>query len=516
MKKTFDLIAIWTFIILIVFTVSRPAEVSAAHGDSGFEGGISSGEMAGKTVLDYQEVCFITGQPIVFKGTLSIRKSSRQDTVSTTYTYNLKNEKMGATLNRSCSYSTKSVEKDNGQTLEDTTLSRIPSETIRINDTTYVLRNNDFSYTSIVEHKPSIDYRAGDILAKKTYQLGTGSGSGYITVEVMGSSYGYNQHWGTAETMVLDYIIHSQINNGEVDDEWSGTAKVSFSTTSIKENRFVENEPYEISFDGGYVESQFNSSILEYRSKLPEFDSQGISTYYVLDSKGSLELETFPVQTRFMVPNLGYLRGHWAEEYIKELFSMEIFKNTENAFDPEKHISRAEFISAVVHAGKTVPVDPSLITKSSRKPVSKSKNKKEEIISPFIDVSIEDPFFEDIKTAYDRGIIGENLEDRFYPQDSIILGDALTIFIKSLGLESLAPAPNAVTIFKDNDLIPPNARSSVYIAQRIGLIQGDERGYLRPTEKLTNGRASALINRLIDYMRVGIRKDYRERIVDFN
>jgi N-acetylmuramoyl-L-alanine amidase len=90
------------------------------------------------------------------------------------------------------------------------------------------------------------------------------------------------------------------------------------------------------------------------------------------------------------------------------------------------------------------------------------------------------------------------------------------VFIRCLGLESLAPNPNGVTVFKDNDDIPQNAREAVFVAHRIGLIQGDEKGYLRPNEKITKGRLAALLNRFINYMRYDIRRDYRERIVNFN
>ena len=59
--------------------------------------------------------------------------------------------------------------------------------------------------------------------------------SGNITVEVLGNSYGYSQYWGDTEAMVLDYTINSKVSDGEIDDEWTGTAKVSLSTTSISD-----------------------------------------------------------------------------------------------------------------------------------------------------------------------------------------------------------------------------------------------------------------------------------------
>lgn len=506
-------------IILLSFilVLSVPVNAYASLVDGGFEGGISAGEAEGVTTIDYKEVCFITGQPVEFEGTLIIRKTMRNNTVNTTYTYNLRNDKLGATLNRTSVYNTKIVEKSNGQVTEETTASRIPSEVIRINNTTYILRSIEFSYACLVDQQPSIEYRAGNILSKKVYQVTSGTNTGTVTSEMVGKTYGYNNPWGSTETMILDYTISSSISNGQSYDEWTGTASVTLSSSSVKENRFQENDPEQISFRGGYVESRYNSSVLEYTCDLPEFDSQGRPTHNIITSRGSLEIETFPSAVRLPVPETSHLRGHWAEEEIKELFSLEIFRNNyAKTFKPEEYITRAEFISAIARATRDKTSESAENNRNTARTANNNnsrRKKQEEVVSPFSDLPTDNPFFEDIKDAFERKMIPENAEGLFYPEEGITLSEALVIMIRSLGLESLAPNPNAVTAFKDNDLIPEEARSSVYVAHRIGLVKGDERGYLKPGEKLTKGRAAVLIKRYIDYMRSGIRKDYRERIL---
>ena len=86
------------FAVLVAVSLFGTSTAYARMGDSGYEGGISSGENPGKTLYDYQEVCFVSGEPIVMKGTLLIKKTSKQDNVVTTYTYNLKNAEKGGTL----------------------------------------------------------------------------------------------------------------------------------------------------------------------------------------------------------------------------------------------------------------------------------------------------------------------------------------------------------------------------------------------------------------------------------
>jgi len=134
----------------------------------------------------------------------------------------------------------------------------------------------------------------------------------------------------------LNYVIESQKRSGEVLDRWGGTATVSISSTTTKKIDYVENKPDVISFEGGFVESQYNNSILQYTAKLPEFDHQGVSTDRMVETKGSLMIESFPTSRRLLVPELSHLRGHWAENDIKALYSLEIFKENPSGFNPRK------------------------------------------------------------------------------------------------------------------------------------------------------------------------------------
>ena len=53
--------------IFLVFYGGSAKYIFAREGDSGYEGGISSGEAPGKTSFEYKEVCFITGEPIALR-----------------------------------------------------------------------------------------------------------------------------------------------------------------------------------------------------------------------------------------------------------------------------------------------------------------------------------------------------------------------------------------------------------------------------------------------------------------
>lgn len=509
------LLKLMSLMIIIVLSASN-IEIYARSGDSGFEGGISSGEVEGKTTYEYKEVVFLTGEPIVFSGTLTIKKTSKQDSatgrqiITSNYTYKLANSEKSGTLTKFISYNTVLTEKDNGQKIEETGLNGKFTEVINLDGATYNLRNYDFTKTNITDSKPAVNYLAGNLWGRKTYSIGADEGT--VTIDVTGDFYGYDQYWGSVETQVLEYMIESETTKGDSVDNWGGKASIRLSNSTAKQIKYVENEPETISFEGGFVQTQYNNSILQYSSSLPEFDSQGVSTDRLIEKSDSLKIEGFPVKTRLLVPSIHHLKGHWAENDIKALYSLEVFKEDSNKFNPQDVMTRAEFADAIVLAAKEVPQDSTLVTSRTSRTV---KSKKEEILSPFIDVEVESKYFESINNAYKRGIISGRGNEKFAPEDYLTMADAITIIIRALGLEALAPAGGVATPFVDDADIPSYARNHIFVAQRIGLVLGDERGYLKPCEYLTKARAAVVINKVINYMRDDLKKDYRERLVNY-
>ena len=194
------------------------------------------------------------------------------------------------------------------------------------------------------------------------------------------------------------------------------------------------------------------------------------------------------------------------------MYGLEVFKGDSRSFNPDNYMSRAEFAAALVNVAREVPEDPAMVTRTT---AVARRTIKEVIVSPFDDVSIDNIYFNEIKGANERGLINGKGHNIFDPNDSITRADATVAFIRALGFESLAPAPAAVTSFRDNDLIPGHARSAAYVAQRIGLVQGDNRGNMDPNKRLTKAEGAVMINRLIKYLQEGIRKDYRGRIVNY-
>jgi hypothetical protein len=231
----------------------------------------------------------------------------------------------------------------------------------------------------------------------------------------------------------------------------------------------------------------------------------------MLNYKDSLKIETFPVQKRLPEVAQASFKGHWAESDLRLMFGLEVFKGSGLGFKPEQSMSRAEFAAGMVQIARAVPADPSLATRTS---VTRSSKKTTEV-SPFKDVSVQNAYYAQIKNAYTRGLLGGKGDGLFGPNESITRANAIVAIIRALGFESLAPQPIAVTGFRDNDSIPAYARNAAYVAKKIGLLQGDSKGNMNPSKKLTRAEGAALFKTLITYLEDGIKKDYMERLVNY-
>jgi hypothetical protein len=503
-------------IIAILLTFPASGLVLARQGDSGYEGGISSGEAPNKISYQYQEPSFISGTPVILSGTLLIKKSLKTDaktsiqTLTTTYTYALKNG--NNKLDRKLVFTTTITPQDNGQKTESTQL-KTATETLVVDGSTYTIANvtnYELSKSILNDLKPAVNYYAGELWSRKTYSVGTGAAKSTdtVVVENTGKYYGYDEYWSSAETQVIEQTI-TKCSVGK-DPVITGTIDLDVSTTTSKQLKYYENQPDQISFAGGYVQSQKNENILKYTAKMKELDKNKAVTGKDLTFTKTLKLESFPVQTRLVSKNLKAINGHPSQESITLMFGLEAFKDTAS-FDPQEYMSRAEFIDAFVNVAKEVPLDPVFNVKKRTTATTKNTTVK----SLFTDVSTNHTYFTSINSAATRGIVVGNGKSKFRPEALITLEEAVTMIVNSLGLDGLAPNPAPVTSFKDNDKISSFARPSMYVAEKIGLIQEDAKGYINPQNKITKAKAADIMKAYIDYMNSSIRSEYMDKIVSY-
>jgi len=507
--------------VSFLLTIS-PAGVQARQGDSGYEGGISSGETPSMTNLsssskyefDYQEPFFLTGVPVILKGKLTLTKKLKEDTktksqvLTATYVYSLKNGTQD-TLTRSLTFVTTITPKANGQKVESTQLTKA-TENAKVGGAVYIISSiADYELTKSIlnDIKPAVNYFQGEIISRKRYRMGT-TGSDYVTVNSTASYTGYDQYWSSAEAQLINQeIIQQRAGKAPVT---VGNIKMEVSTTTKKELKYYENLPEQSSIQGGYVQTQANENVLKYTAVLSELDKKKLPTTKLVPYTSDLKLESFPSSTRLVSPNLNQIRGHASEENIALLFGLEAFEDVE-AFDPQEYISRAGFVDAFLKVAPEVPLDPAFKAKTT--PSRTTKNTV--VTSPFADVSVNRGDFENINNALKRGVISGNGKSKFRPDDLITVSEAVAMMVNTLGLNSLAPNPVPVTSFKDNDKIPSYARAPMYVAEKIGLISGDAKGYIYPNDRITKARYADMMKAYIDYMGKDIRKEYMEKLISY-
>ena len=218
-----------------------------------------------------------------------------------------------------------------------------------------------------------------------------------------------------------------------------------------------------------------------------------------------------PRVERLVVPKFRDVWGHWAEEYIGKLYSLDVFDESPNFFTPEAPMTRSEFTKGVIRA---CDIRSSMDDDTKKKKSRRREQPPEQ--SPFKDVSVEDADYEYIKQGLEKNIISGISKDSFKPNDPLTRAQAITILIRALGFGSKAPNPVYYTFFSDDDKIPSWARDSVYVAREIRIIEGDSYNRFNPNKVMTRAEASAMLVRFLEFLEKDLQSDYRENIILYN
>ncbi|MGE4283766.1 MAG: S-layer homology domain-containing protein [Clostridia bacterium] len=516
MKKIIALIIIFSCIMNTATVWATP---------TGFSGGVNN-------EYEYEEVIFITGEPIKFIGEYTISETEKQDTKTTKYTIkNIKPEDKTITgnLSRTITVVTKYTDRtDKGQTIADTTITRY-SETIQIGNDRYTLSDMQFSKSDVIDNRPAADFYSGNIKGRKYYTINRDEGT--VIVDISGGNVGYQNFWGNTETQILDYNIQydRQLTlageEGEEDEtqdvSWQGTLRVQASDSTTKVLKYAENEANFSSFNGGYIRVTNREMVSQYDYDLPKMNTSEsgyniTSAKIALPDKKKRERDDIrlskvmvPKLERLIVPKFRDTGGHWAQGYIEKLYSLDVFDGNSQFFTPEIPMTRQEFTKGII---KSCNIRPSLEEKKTT--VRKRKQPAEQ--SPFADVSIDDPDYEYIKDGVNKGIIKGELDNFFNPGNPLTRAQAITILIRALGFENKAPTPGYYISFSDNSRIPNWAKDSIYVAAEFGLVNGDENNNINPEKVMTRAEASAMLVRFLEFLEGDLQRDYRENIILFN
>lgn len=467
----------------------------------GFSGGVNN-------EYEYEEVVFITGEPIRLKGEIKVSEREKDNKKSISYTFKLENKDLEAKLDRKINLDINLDKRDDkGQTIAQTSISKY-SETLKIGKDKYELEDFQFSKSDVIDNRPAADFYNGNIKGRKYYKVNKDQGE--VVVDITGADVGYKNFWGNSETQILDYIITSTRKESDDSDEsnsWEGTVKVSVSDSTTKTLKYSDNEVNFSSFNGGHMRITNQEMVSSYEYNLPKIKDGKVQKDK--REKGTIKLskKMVPKIERLIIPKFRDLGGHWAQEYIEKLYSLDVFDENGDFFSPDIPMSRIEFTKAVIRA---CDIRTSI---DDVKPKRRKRNEPEE--KPvFKDLDTKDKDYKYVKSGYEKGIInGQN--DLFKPNDSLTRAQAITILIRALGFENKAPNPGYYTNFSDDRDIPYWAKDSIYMAREIGLVYGDKANRINPNKVMSRAEASAMLVRFLEFLQRDLQRDYRENIMYF-
>ncbi|KPU27433.1 S-layer protein [Caloranaerobacter sp. TR13] len=491
-------------IVLVLVLILHSLTVYAQINNAGFEGGIHKNEMDYKKTKQYKEVIFLTGKPILLEGKVAIKIKEKK----LEYKYELSSKDGQATLKRDIKL--ERIIDDNSHPSQKIEVNNILDYKEEIivkdngNQTTYTLVDYQFHNSTIDDTQPIVDFYSGNWLGTKTYSINQNEGQ--VVVEITGNIYGYDHYWGATETQKIHKDINYSLNSGDTTLNWYGYADIDVSFNKTKSIEYFENAAYLSSFDGGYTLTEQEETIMEYKYDLPYLNQNNIVDGLRNVGNGVERFETLPTQKKMYIPKFEDIKGYWAEWDIKKLAGLQIIDTDGKYFGGNLPIERQEFAKWIVKAMKLV--------KDENKP--KRSYVKPEVNPPvFSDVTREHPDYEYIKVIKEKGIMNGVGDNKFMPEGNLTRAQAVTIIIRALGVERLAPNSPFTTRFKDDNEIPEWAKKSVYVADQIGLVKGTPEGYFYPNDYMTRAEAAVFLSRFINYLQEDFKTYYRDMILGY-
>lgn len=478
------------FMMAILYIIISPISAFASTNNAGFEGGISKNNSGVKAEYDYKEVIFITGKPVVLYGKVQMNEDQ------TSFTFkDLKSADGTITASKKIGLDRVENTESPLQTIETINLASF-TENITVTDdngqTTYTLSDYQFHSSVVKDNQPVIQFYQGMWNRCRKEYIINGNVADTVSVDIDGSVYGYDTYWSSTETHTIKHNIHYNQKSGETPVEWYGYGNIELSFNKNNKLSYFENAVHLSSFAGAYGLLKEEESVMTYSFNGEEPQSE--------------RLVNNPPQEMLYLPKYEDLRGHWAEEPIRKLASLQIIEEDGSIFGPDLAETRSDFAR---HMAIALRLD---LEKSDE--IRRSYVKDEEEKPFFIDVSEEDKDYPYIKAMNDNNVMHGKTDDMFFPNETITREEAFTIVIRALGLERLAPTHNFTTRYKDDGKISKWAKKAIYVMDYLEIAQGYD-GYINPQEVMTKAETAAMIDKLIAYLQKDLKEDYREGVLEY-
>ncbi len=243
------------------------------------------------------------------------------------------------------------------------------------------------------------------------------------------------------------------------------------------------DEPVELAFDLDefeFFDSQYNPSqvsVFRLNENTGEWEPVGGVYDPVTNSVSTKRISLSQYTVMQSSKSFTDVESSWAKAEINELLGKGII-DEEASFNPEDAVTREEFTVWVTRAyGLT----------------------NEEASAPFEDIAADSGHYDEIASAYDKGIISGNSETTFNPDGNItkeqmmvILSNAMVAYDdKKLNADLTAEIPG----YRDGADVAEWATDEVALMIELGIITVGERG-IGPKETITKEMAASIIKKI--------------------
>ncbi|WP_146762326.1 DUF4838 domain-containing protein [Paenibacillus contaminans] len=205
-----------------------------------------------------------------------------------------------------------------------------------------------------------------------------------------------------------------------------------------------------------------------------------------IDGKNYAKISSLTNSTYTLIKNAIAFRdtaNHWAEATVQDIGSRMIINGIGNQlFDPDRDITRAEFVAIVVRGLGIKP---------------------ENAASAFSDVKSIDWYAGAIHTAVSYGLIDGFEDGTFRPNDSITREQAMMVLARAMSITNLkaklhskAPA-EMLKIYQDADAVAQWAKISIAECIEAGIVSGRSSTLLAPKEFMTRAEVATIIHKLL-------------------
>ena len=503
-------------ILMIAAMIITPAMAEVVS----FEGGLVGDPTLNNNEYNYQEVLFITGEPVVLTGIVQIPTfPENSDQFTVTYNYELLNSDKNIEVDRTASFRvTKTSKEEYKQTTYKYELTSL-DETISVGGTEYVLNSYLYNRSMIYDNTAAVDYFSGNMYLKRTYYT-NGTPESYdnkVTIEITsnhdeGAMIGYDHLWGNAETYMSKMTLNGEIPNPDYDSadpkseekiSWYGQVDLRASYQKFSDFQYQSTAPQSISFVGSYVRVDEIENVFQYTYDMPAFENNLPTTKRNIGEE-TLRNDKIVDGDSMVVPHFKDTGGHWGEDNIFFLASLEIINNNSEFYGPDQPLTRIEFAEMISNAIASI---------EDRSQTEIIRSLRAGSTQMFNDIPNDYEFYNYVAFVYNNDIMN-GYGNYFNPEDKISRAEVITIMVNALGLENRAPQLPFETRYSDDSDIPNWSKRFIYMADEINLVNGFPDNTIRPNSHVTRAEGSSMIKALIDHMKDNVRIDYREKIIN--